>query len=518
MNQACKPGSPRRLFLGIVLAAMVGGCATGPALVPANQRKAIDRSLVEYPPGYQLQTVIRNLTAPTAIAFDQDGTLIIADSGLTDHPRILAYRPDGTTFDIYPRKLTLPFGIAGDKLELFGPVGGMVAFNGKVYVAHRNRAGRGVITALDTSNGLPQTVVADLPAEGEHGVLDLVLNRYDGRLYFAIGSTTNSGVVGLDNWEQGWVSDHEKACDAPTPASPVKLLGYRFDTPNPKAGLFGGSDIAVTAPFQPFGTSNQTWIHPAANGKPTAAVYSISPAGGDLRVEAYGIRCARGLAFNDFGRLYAANQGMELRGTRPVKNDPDSLLRIIRNTWYGWPDFSADLQPITDPWFQPPSEMIIKTGYPELSFLIDHQTSSLLRPDRGTLLQATFPSLSGAAKMDFVPSSGPFHGYYGSVLVALSGDHAPFATSGYPLLGPVGYKVVQVDVDNRQTHDFVYNTRRGPASLNGKNADALERPYDAKFGPDGSLYILDLGRIEVKGAHLVPVSRTGKLLRLIAQP
>jgi glucose/arabinose dehydrogenase len=515
MKCACKSGQFGKFCVSLAIAgALLGGCAKGPSLVPLNQRQAIDRTLVEYPTGYQLVPVVRNLTAPTAMAFDQDGSLIIADEGMSDRPRILAYKPDGSSFDIYPRKLTLPFGIAGDTLDIRGPVGGMVAANGKAYVAHRNNAGRGVITAFEIATGKPQTVVADLPAEGDHGMLDLVLNRYDNRLYFAIGSMTNSGVVGLDNWAQGWVVDHELAADAS--AVPLKLLGYRFDTPNPKSGLFGGSDIAVTAPFQPFGRSNQTWVRPPANGKPTAAIYSISPAGGDLRIEAHGIRSARGLAFNDFGRLYATNQGMELRGTRPVKDDPDSLIRIIRNTWYGWPDFSADLQPITEPRFQPPAEMIIKTGYPELSFLLDHQTSGLLRPDRSTLLQATFSPLSGAAKMDFAPSSGPFRGYYGSVVVALSGDRAPFATGGQKLIGPVGYRIVQVDVDNHQTHEFIHNTRGLPSSLAGKNADALERPFDVKFGPDGALYILDLGRVEVKDARLVPVSKTGKLLKLTA--
>ena len=511
MNQTSKPCLRNSVWIALVAGLAISGCVEGPVVVPVNQRQTIDRSLVEYPSGFELQAIIRNLTAPTAMAFGQDGTLVIVNDGMSDRPRIIAYKPDGTAFDIYPRNISLPFGIAGDKLELVGPIGGMVAANGKVYVAHRDRNRRGVVTAFDIATGAPSTVVADLPTEGEHGVLDLVLSRNDGRLYFSIGSITNSGVVGLDNWQQGWVIDHEQARDIP--AVPLKLLGYRFDTPNPNAGLFGGTDLSVTAPFQAFGSSNQTWIRPAS--KSTASIYSISPAGGDLRLEAHGIRCARGLAFNDFGRLYATDQGMELRGTRPVKDDPDSLLRIIRNTWYGWPDFSTDLVPLTDTRFQPPPEMIIKTGYPELAFLVDHQTSGLLRPDRATLVQAVFPPLSGAAKMDFAPSNGAFKTYYGSVIVALSGDRAPFATSGKSLLGPVGYKVVQVDVDNRQTHDFVYNTRQLPAHMFNKHSDALERPFDVKFGPDGAMYILDLGRVDIKDAKLVPVSHTGKLLKLM---
>lgn len=476
-------------------------------MIKPDERRTVDRALIEYPPGLRLQMVVRNLTCPTAMAFDQEGSLIVVDEGLSEEPHVFGYKADGSSFEIYPRDHKF-FG----KGDIRGPVGGMVAAQGRVYLLHRNDTGRGVITAIDY-DGKTETIVGDLPAEGEHGVLDLVLNRFDGRLYFSVGSTTNSGVVGLDNWQQGWVDRHVIACDAS--AVTYKLLGYRFDTPNPRAGLFGGSDIAVTGPFQPFGKSQTTWIQPPTNGKATAAVYSVSITGGDMRLEAHGVRCARGLAFNDFGRLYATNQGMELRGTRPVRDDPDSLIRIIRNTWYGWPDFTADLLPVTEPKFQPPGEMIIKTGYPELSNLLDHQASGLLRPDRATLLQASFQPLSGAAKMDFVPSAGPLRTYYGSVIVALSGDRAPFATSGYPLLSPIGYKVVQVDVDNHTARDFVFNTKT--ASNREKKQDAMHRPFDVKFGPDGSMYVLDIGRLEVKGGKVVPVRHTGKILRMDAQ-
>ena len=35
------------------------------------------------------------------------------------------------------------------------------------------------------------------------------------------------------------------------------------------------------------------------------------------------------LAINEFGRVYFTNDGMEMRGTRPIKDDPDSLLRLV---------------------------------------------------------------------------------------------------------------------------------------------------------------------------------------------
>jgi glucose/arabinose dehydrogenase len=217
---------------------------------------------------------------------------------------------------------------------------------------------------------------------------------------------------------------------------------------------------------------------------------------------------------------------MELRGTRPVKDDPDALLKFAPRTWYGWPDYSADLQPITAEKFQPPPETIIKSSYSEVSFLIDHNASNagegLIPPWRGTLLAASFPSLSGAAKFDFVPAGGPFgHQYRGNAIIALSGDRAPFATGGYKQFsGPIGFKVVRVDMNTRAVEDFIRNTRGKPASQLPGGEGVFERPVAVRFSPDGSsLYIVDFGRAEWRLNGKVKVTaRTGKIFVLEQLP
>jgi glucose/arabinose dehydrogenase len=513
----------RKLLLIGACAALIAGCARGPTLLSRDQQKPIDRALVEYPTNFELRPYIDHLNAPTAIAFDSDRSLLIAEGGIGDNdPKIFGYTSAGQFFQIYPTPTKLPIKNPLAKLpgpfktgfEIYGPIGGMIVDRGRIYVSHRDSHRRGVITAFDYA-GNHTTIVADLPAQGDYSVTDLAIGG-DGRLYFGVGTATNSGVVGIDNWQVGWVNHYRNVCDQPL--GEIKLLGYRFDAPNPRAGLFGGGELAVTAPFQPFGTSNELHIHAAANGKPSGAIYSVSPAGGDLRVEAHGIHNPRGLGFNEFGRLYFTNCGMELRGTRPVRDDPDALMKFVKGAWYGWPDYSADLQPISDPHFQPPVQMVIKSGYREISALIDHAASNLQRPDRGTLLQAAFPALSGAAKMDFVPASGPFNEYRGSVIIAMSGDRAPFATggsNGLKLQAPIGYKVVRVDVDSHQVKEFIRNTENKPASKLGKNVMALERPIDVKFGPDGSLYILDFGQLEVRNGKERITDRTGRVFRLV---
>ena len=45
---------------------------------------------------------------------------------------------------------------------------------------------------------------------------------------------------------------------------------------------------------------------------------------------------------------------------------------------HGFPDYSADFLPITESKFQPDQSMILPTGYPDISFTIDHEGSGLL--------------------------------------------------------------------------------------------------------------------------------------------
>ena len=506
-----------------VLAGGGAGCTRGPMVIPAELRKPIDRGVVEYPAEYQLERFITNLTAPSAMAFDTErNALLVAESGTGgDEPRILSFNlDDGTTARVYPQGKQF-LGFRTIPFRMYGPIGGMTVRDGTIYVSHRDENDMGVISAV-TYDGTGTTVIAGLPAQGDYGVTDLVFGP-DGRLYFGVGSATNSGVVGLDNWAVGWVRQHPGVADRPyAPGGSIRLRGFRLTTPNPAAGLFTGSEEAVTGPFQPFGVSYRGRI--LGSDKPNAAIYSVQPTGGiaeDLRIEAHGIRYPLGLAFNRFDRLYASNQGMQLRGTRPVKDDPDTVLwiRPRAEKWYGWPDYGADLSPITEERFQPRPELIRRSGYTELNFLVDHGGG--LNPpddtDQDDLVRAKFLSQSGAAKMTFVPRDTPFGDFGDQLIVALSGDRAPFATSGKKLTGPIGGKVVRLDIDddNKVVHDFIRNTAGVPRSKSRDgNPDMLERPTDVKVGPDGYLYVLDFGRLQMRGGRERVTARTGQVFRL----
>jgi hypothetical protein len=510
---------PALLLMMVVL--ILSGCGGGPTYIAPEAQKQIDRSIVEFPSGLVLKTAVTGITSGAAIAFVKDegpykDSMLIAEAGVDDRaPRIYGWKADRTWFSVYPRRTTLPFSLLGPSDKIYGPIGGMVVYQNKIYVTHKDAHGRGAVSCFNF-DGSRTTVVGDLPAEGEYSVTDIAVHPTTGRLWFGLGSATNSGVVGLDDWLIGWVRNHPYFCDLP--AVNLRILGLRFSSKNPIAGLFGGDDNVATAPFHPFGKRNLLRIPAAANDRPTSAIFSISPTGGDLRVEAHGVRMPRGLAFDEFANPWATNNGMELRGSRPVKDDPDALLKVIQQTWYGFPDFSADLYPISDPRFQPSPEVMSRTDYPELSFLIDHSASDLRSPEafRDNLLFGAFPSQSGAAKFDFVPGAAPkgFGPFRGNAIVALWGDRAPFGTGGQPLRQTLGYRVARVDLVNRKIDDFIHNTRGIPASRIGRNVEALERPVDAKFGPGGKLYILDYGQVEMRNGREKINAGTSRVLVL----
>jgi glucose/arabinose dehydrogenase len=515
----------------------VGGCTTGPRFIPSEARTPIDRKVMEYPRAFLLQLAADGLTAPSAIAFvtedgEYKGSILVAESGADGRaPRIFGWKSDHTYFSIYPHGRQIPtFGLLPHQKDIYGPIGGMAVSQGRIYVTHRDSQGRGVVSAFKF-DGSRETIVGDLPAEGDYGVTDIAVNPINSRVYFGVGAATNSGIVGLDNWS--WVQKHPNFCDQP--AQNLRLLGFKYLTKNPLAGLFGGDDNVETGPFQPFGKNKALRIPAASNGKPTAAIFSASPGGGDVQLEAWGIRYPRGLAFltpenRGWTQLYATNEGMELRGSRPVKDDPDALYRIDRGGFYGWPDYSANLKPISDEFFLPPPEIMSRNSYPEaLSFLIDHagQPASPGRPAvppvpdptvyRAAALVGEFSPLSGAAKLDFVPTNIGFGAFEGRAIVALAGDRAPFATSGIKLKDYIGYKVVIADLTNKP-EDFIRNTEGVPASKLGRGVVALERPIDVKFGPDGKLYILDYGQMEMRGSREKITPGTGRIFVLEPAP
>jgi hypothetical protein len=124
------------------------GCAPGPTLLNEAMRKTIDRRIVEYPDGYELKPYMVNLDTPEGFCFDESKNMIVAEGGIDGaDPHIFVVRPDGYKFDIYPIETNIP--VFKPRFRIYGPVGGIVARQGKIYVSHRDEHDMGVITAFD---------------------------------------------------------------------------------------------------------------------------------------------------------------------------------------------------------------------------------------------------------------------------------------------------------------------------------------------------------------------------------
>ena len=83
------------------------------------------------------------------------------------------------------------------------------------------------------------------------------------------------------------------------------------------------------------------------------------------------------------------------------------------------------------------------------------------------------------------------------------------------MTGPVGYKVVRVDVGSGVIEDFAANrgATNGPASRLGTGG--LERPIAARFDPTGTaLYVVDFGVLTMTSKGSTPHPGTGVLWRI----
>src|ERR1700676_2434791 len=91
MQGSCRGSAGAALLLALFLC----GCVSNARLLSIEEQKPIDRSFVEFPSGYQFRRYVTALTAPTAIAFDAEGSLLIAMGERDDEVRIIGFRTDG---------------------------------------------------------------------------------------------------------------------------------------------------------------------------------------------------------------------------------------------------------------------------------------------------------------------------------------------------------------------------------------------------------------------------------------
>lgn len=437
------------------------------------------------PAGYVIEPVVTGLSYPSGIEFAPDGTMFVAEAGYSygqhwTHPRILKVRPDG-------KAMPLAHGFRA-------PIMGITYREDRLYVSHR-----GKISVVDVNGtGQVRDLITGLPAVPNAGHFNSrVAFGDDGKMYFAVGVVSNSGVPTFEEALFGWLPDMPWMRDAP--AKEVTLTGSNYPTfdvlsPNSLKTIHGGA-------YLPFGTPSKAGQTIPAHPRPTGAVYRANPDGSDLEVIAWGIRSPFGFAKGPNGRIYMTNHAEDDRGGRPVGNAPDSLIEIRENAWYGWPDYVAGI-PITDERFNPRFDLgkrpeFVMRDHPEV-------TQPLMRFE------------PHAADMGFDWSHSDRFGHQGEMFMVEFGTGEPITTA-MRNAPKVGFGIIRANPEQGTREQFLDIKNPGMETTRGP-----KRPLDIRFHPrDGDLYLLDFGimtiRLSLGQVGINPLIKTGTIWRVRRQ-
>lgn len=450
-----------------------------------------DFPLIEVPGGFKVEKVAEGLNFPTAIGWDEQKTMYILEAGG-------GFLPEPSP----ARILKIDNGQKTEIVNLtsrgvVAPVVGFTYHNNAFFISHRAANLTGAVSRISKDGiNLSQILSGFVDGGSEHPLNDLRMGP-DGRMYLATGPAGNSAVMGSD--VAPFVSRTPSL--RTTSAKELVLMGVNFKTPDFTTPAPG--DSTMTGAYVPFGTATTPGQRIPATNKPGGAIVSFDPnnAEATLQTYAFGFRNVIGLAWNSAGDLFAAVNGYDVRGARPVRDNFDATYKVTRNTWYGCPDFSANLEPLTDPKFEVADSLQAMTfigNIPQgknLGFVINHQASGLTPPDR-SLVAGLHPFHSSPSMLDVAPSS--WGDMAGRLFIAEWGDLTPPTD---PRVLRTGYRVVMVNPATREVTPFFSNKGGLPGSEQGAVGMAVERPFDVKFGPDGALYIVDYGQVKINMAR-----------------
>ena len=356
-----------------------------------------DFPMIQLPEGYRIEKVVEELTYPTSITWDDQGRMYVAEAGgaFLDEPppaRILAIE-NGQIREIANLQ---------DK-GIYPAISGMIWHNGAFYFTHREPDLSGAVSRMTPDGTITRLISGIVDSKSDHQPNDIRVGP-DGRMYVANGIGGNSGFM-----DQSQTPFIKIAPDGhPTPAKDIVLTGVNVKVPNFLTEEMG--DEVLTGAYVPFGTETKPGQVIKGSNKAGGAVLVFDPENAEATVQPYawGFRNLVGLAWNKEGRLAACQNGYDQVPERAIADAYDPTYWVEEGAWYGWPDFTANFEPVTALRFAAPTSLLgefYRNGERlerKVHFLIDHEASGLEVPDDDLIL-GLHEINSSPSKPDFAP-------------------------------------------------------------------------------------------------------------------
>jgi glucose/arabinose dehydrogenase len=521
---------------------------------------------INLPPGFRASVFASGLNMPTSIAFLgnassfqvfvlesghgipsacndeslQPGGTFAANNPFT--PDILVFNQNGTKIRGPLGKPTpmgggfQPSGPAIDIAFVNGTSGGRLFATDSNQATHehngQNNSSRIIIVNHMTGQVAP--FITNLPT-GDHPTEQLAF-RGDGWIYWSQGSTTNSGVVGLDNG--GGQNQQDIPCQDITLSNNVFISSFG----PPEVATSGYSPFGVPQP----GATIKAFASAAHSGVCDGAILRARLNGAHpentIQPFSWGYRNPYAIRFppKDHpldGGILAGMDGADERGNRPSNNAPEELHLGRQNPdgspdYHGWPDRYGGL-PTSQRVYNPEggrNDDVCPAPFDQATCLANLVKANAI-PIQDVLAfppqQITGPLALDAADssftgVDFVPDAfvrDPVRP--GAVLYSLEGDFGFSAPNSTNPDTEIGHEVKLINFNQvpgsplaLRIQNFARNSTNDQAFVS--NINGFNRPTNIRFGPDGCAYVVDYGAVRDLSAdsHFVGPPANGPLVQI----
>jgi hypothetical protein len=444
-----------------------------------------------------------NPFTPDIKVYDQNGKLIASNIGKPTATG--GFQPEGPAIDI-----AFENGLRGGRL--------FATDSNQATHTHNGQNNSSRIVIVNPMTGVVTPFITNLPT-GDHPTEQLAFK--DGWIYWSQGSTTNSGVVGLDNGSGQNQSD--------IPCQDITLSQNVFySSLSPPVATSGYSPFSVQQPGATIPAFYNSFTNQVRQGVCDGATLraqlsnpsNIQPVGWGHR-NGYAIRFApydHPLA----GNLLVGEDGADERGARPSFGAPEVISVDQQNSdgtpvYHGWPDYYGFLpttQAVFNPIGGPQDDLCVSDPSNPPSLCTPDSLANILQYDVPVAPVLAFPPAPITAPVgieaadasftgiDFVPDTfvlGPVQS--GAALYSFEGDFSFSPDNGIP---EVGHEVRLLN----------FNQNRGPLQLSFQNfarnstgdqafvtnINGFNRPTNVRFGPDGCAYVVDYGAVRDLGS------------------